>query len=282
MSLEKLKEECKKEGILNAFNELAKYARNAIKIEPIATDDDLIKIGSSKFGGCADLPKSIEWFKNETTKNPLHFIAQINFSEVKKYDLEDELPNSGILYLFYDCVDMPWGYDPKDKCGKKVFYFNGDFSELERKSAPKNTEIFAAAKLSFSSCTEIPDYESDLVDTDKFNDEETDKIYDIFYEFYEENANKILGHSNNIQDGMELECELVTNGLYCGNERAYESAKRFELEKNVANWRLLLQIDSNEENGMMWCDYGKIYLWITKQNLKDRNFQDSWLILQCD
>ncbi|MDO5046781.1 YwqG family protein [Campylobacter sp.] len=282
MNLEKLKDECEKLGILRAFDELKKYARNAIVINQSTTDDKLIKIGSSKFGGLPDLPKNIEWFKNETTKNHLHFIAQINFSEVKKYDLEDELPNSGILYLFYDCIDMPWGYDFKDRYGKKVFYFDGNLSELERKSAPENTEIFDAMKLSFSAEIELPDHESDLIDTDKFNDEETDKIYDIQYEFYEENGDKILGHSNNIQDGMELECELVTNGLYCGDESGYNDPIRFELEKNVANWKLLLQIDSNEENGMMWCDYGKIYLWITKQNLKDRNFQDSWLILQCD
>lgn len=282
MNLEKLKNEYKKLGIIRAFNELEKFARNAIVIKQDIKDDEFIKIGSSKFGGLPDLPKNIEWFKNEITQNHMHFIAQINFSEVKKYDLQNELPNSGILYLFYDCIDMPWGYDPKDKFGKKVFYFNGDLSELERKQAPENTEIFTATKLSFSSQIELPDYESDLIDNDKFCDEEIDKIYDMQYEFYKENSNKILGHSNNIQDGMELECELVTNGIYCGDESGYDSPRRFELEKNIANWVLLLQIDSNEETEMMWCDYGKIYLWITKQNLKERNFKDSWLILQCD
>ncbi len=177
---------------------------------------------------------------------------------------------------------MPWGYDPKDKYGKKVFYFDGNLNELERKQVPENTEIFPASKLNFSNQIELPDYESDLIDSEKFYNEEIDEIYDILYESCEENSNKILGHSNNIQDGMELECKLVTNGLYCGDERAYEGPKRFELEKNIPDWKLLLQIDSNEETDMMWCDYGKIYLWITKQNLKDKKFENSWLVLQCN
>ncbi len=85
---------------------------------------------------------------------------------------------------------MPWGYDPKDKYGKKVFYFDGNLNELERKQAPENTEIFPASKLNFSSQIELPDYESDLIDSEKFYNEEIDEIYDMFYESYKETAIK--------------------------------------------------------------------------------------------
>nr|WP_315063210.1 DUF1963 domain-containing protein [uncultured Campylobacter sp.] len=33
---------------------------------------------------------------------------------------------------------------------------------------------------------------------------------------------------------------------------------------------------------MMWCDCGKIYLWIRKSDLRERKFDKSWLVLQCD
>ncbi|WP_301952209.1 DUF1963 domain-containing protein [Campylobacter sp. CCUG 57310] len=56
------------------------------------------------------------------------------------------LPNSGILCLFYDCIDMPWGYDPKDKYGKKVFYFDGNLNELERKQTPSKHRNFSRFK----------------------------------------------------------------------------------------------------------------------------------------
>ena len=52
---------------------------------------------------------------------------------------------------------------------------------------------------------------------------------------------------------MELECELVTNGLYVGDPSGYNDPRAKELEKNVNDWTLLLQVDSDhEKTGMMW------------------------------
>ena len=53
------------------------------------------------------------------------------------------------------------------------------------------------------------------------------------------------------------------------------------LDKNAARWNLLLQVDSNEDIGMMWGDMGRLYLWITEEDLKACRFDRSWLILQC-
>ena len=94
--------------------------------------------------------------------------------------------------------------------------------------------------------------------------------------------NKILGHSDNIQGGMELECELVTNGFYCGGDEDYSGPEFEKLRQNIGEWTLLLQIGSNDENEMMWCDCGKIYLWIRKNDLREKKFDKSWLVLQCD
>jgi uncharacterized protein YwqG len=80
---------------------------------------------------------------------------------------------------------------------------------------------------------------------------------------------------------MELECELVTNGLYCGDPSGYEDPRAKELEPNAKNWRLLLQIDSNDENEMMWGDCGRLYFWIRKEDLVNKQFDKSWFSLQC-
>jgi uncharacterized protein YwqG len=32
---------------------------------------------------------------------------------------------------------------------------------------------------------------------------------------------------------------------------------------------------------MMWGDAGKLYFWITKDDFINRNFENTWMILQC-
>ena len=79
---------------------------------------------------------------------------------------------------------------------------------------------------------------------------------------------------------MELECELVSNGINCG--RFLPNDPRVErLSKTSAQWSLLLQVDSDDDAGMMWGDVGRLYFWIRKSDLEDANFSDVWMILQC-
>ena len=141
-----------------------------------------------------------------------------------------------------------------------------DTSELERKVAPfESDESFAATSLNFANATELPDLESDLVGDIEMSDDEIDAYWQMADDFCERRSeNKILGHSDNIQGGMELECELVTNGFYCDDDEDYSEPEFEKMRQNIGEWTLLLQIGSNDENEMMWCDCGKIYLWIEK------------------
>ena len=74
----------------------------------------------------------------------------------------------------------------------------------------------------------------------------------------------------------------MNNNINCGNPEGYAIAKSRGLDKNAARWNLLMQVDSNEEDlGMMWGDMGRLYLWITSDDLEARKFENTWLILQC-
>ncbi|MFD0678373.1 MULTISPECIES: DUF1963 domain-containing protein [unclassified Paenibacillus] len=48
----------------------------------------------------------------------------------------------------------------------------------------------------------------------------------------------------------------------------YQDARRGELEKGASDWKLLLQIDSEEEIGKMWGDAGRIYFLDTRNYLE--------------
>ena len=72
------------------------------------------------------------------------------------------------------------------------------------------------------------------------------------------------------------------DGIYCGGPEGYRSEEAKTLAVGAADWRLLLQVDTDEEGpGWMWGDVGRIYFWIKKQDLAALRFDDVWLIFQC-
>jgi len=299
MNIEEFKNRLDTNGLGKYFSKLQPFLRNTIRLYQKATDENNIVIGQTKIGGKPDLPNEINWVtetnivettekkflifnskKEETITKPLSFIAQINLSETSMFDNDNLLPKSGLLYFFYSSEQNGWGYDYKHNNKFKVIYWNGDFTELKRASYPEDLPEYACFKpctVNIKSEVSLPPYEHEVYKD--FDDDDYGHFYLLVYNA--ENLNKLLGYSDNIQNEMELECELVTNGLYCGDQTGYNDPKAKALEPNAKNWQLLLQIDSNEENQMIWGDCGRLYFWIKKDDLLNKQFEKSWLILQC-
>lgn len=259
--------------------------KDAIHIELSAAHEEDIPLGASKMGGLPDLPDGIEWFRQERTNIPLSFVCQINFADTTPYDQASKLPDHGILYFFYDAsMDMPWGFDPNDADGKVLYYYEGDLSNLKKANAPDDLEeagsLFAPSVMHFECAIDFPDLESSAGEKLPLKEDDVDKYFEIL-DGISEPDNKLLGHSNNIQGGMELECELVSQKLYCGDPSGYIEGRARGLDKNTNRWNLLLQVDSNEDLGMMWGDAGRLYVWITDEDLEAKNFKAAWVILQC-
>ena len=142
---------------------------------------------------------------------------------------------------------------------------------MERIDFQKDLEkhlILQANELKFNSSLSLPGWEHDSIDG-MLSDEEIDN----YIEVTSGAKNQIFGYANCVQGPMELECQLATNGIYCGDPSDYEDPKKKELESEKEDWILLFQIDLEEDNaGMIWADVVKLYYWIRKQDLKDKNF----------
>ena len=174
------------------------------------------------------------WLSNEN--GALSFVAQINFAEVSKFDTDSLLPKSGMLYLFYDINLHVCGYDPADKKGFAVIFAEAAQDQLSRQSAVSENFTFGARSLSFKNEVNLPSLQSSLVPFGKFSEEEWAAYHEVIEPSWQAKENKLLGHSDNIQDGMELECELVANGLDCGDGSAYHHPNIEEFKKNAAQW----------------------------------------------
>lgn len=223
---------------------------------------------------------------------PYSFIAQISFEEMALLDDQSLLlPDGGALYLFYDVLIQGWGFDPKDAVGFKVIYVP-DTDNLKKatkpnfyKEVPDYKEVLLEPSLRFERSRseglhfeKLPISEADKKAYIDF-DERIEIEMDIGWP--EMPAHKVRGWSNNVQGPMEEECALVTSGINCGGPEGYTSPEAKRIIDAPNEWIQLLQIDSDDGTGMMWGDAGMLYLWIKKSDLKKREFENTWLILQC-
>lgn len=291
-----LREHIDKHPELSALD-LPALARPSARLITRRVSQDEIGPGESRIGGAPDLPPGVEWPRwtppEETydvidhpwppeRPTPLGFIAQIDLESVPIVD--DALPSSGWLYFFYDRYAEPWGFNPADRGCCRVLYADCDRSTLVRAQPPDDADpehLAEPCRLEFEAQLTVPD-ELDNVGYGK-------PIFDIYEELRKEltgydgsTLHRLLGHPEVVQNPMELECQLASNGVNCGDSDGYESALAQELAPGARDWRLLLQIDTDEDGpGWMWGDMGRIYFWIKRDDLAARRFEDVWLILQC-
>lgn len=232
----------------------------------------------SKIGGKPFLSPTQKWPTNESGKS-LSFIGQLNFEQLSRSDRSGLLPRDGLLSFFYCADQEAWGFDPKDRHRFKLIYTAGS-DGLEKRDLPGDLEEharFTANRVEFRPALSLPGWEEDRIEG-LIQDEDSDN----YSEVSTGSNNQILGYANNIQGPMELECQLVTNGINCGKASGYEDPRRAELERGKNEWILLLQIDSEDDKtGMMWGDAGRLYFWIRKQDLINKDFDRAWFILQC-
>lgn len=282
-------------------NMLETSKRNAILIN-YSEDENKEKLpkGTSKIGGKPDLPKDFQWFyyngedyKKIVENRPLSFLMQINCEEVHKYDKESLLPEKGMLYFFYELFTMTWGFSPQDRGSAKVFYYNGEIEDLVPADFPEDMEkdcIIPESKIDFESMNDYPIDFLDYYDPDD-SDEEMDRKEKEFEKELEElgykaDTTKLLGHPELIQGEYWEECEgAAGKNIYYGSapiKYGSDEVKKF-IKENAKDWILLMQMSELEigDYGLYFGDSGKIYFNIRKEDLKNKNFDDVWLILQC-
>jgi uncharacterized protein YwqG len=237
--------------------------------------------GNSRIGGHPDGLRSEDWPIGNAT--PLTFLAQLDLAEVRQAGGPDWLPADGTLLFFYDVAREPWGFDPAERDGWRVIYRPRD--EQSPGAVPGGDPAFVEKRLGMKADVSLPDANPDRFDIslDGLTDAEFDGLYDVQEELYDGlPAHQVGGFASPIQgDTMELEAQLASNGIYCGNASGYEDPRAKLLAAGAKEWLLLLQLDSDDDTGMMWGDAGRLYFWIREEDARRADFSKVWLVLQC-
>lgn len=272
----------------NPFNKLPDRVkaqmRRSLRMKTMRCEMNTLPIGASRIGGIPDVPPGFNWPRYKDS--PLSFIAQIHLAEIPVEMIDLPLPQTGSLIFFYDSQQRTWGFDPEDRGSAAVFFTESPPDALIRTNAPTDTPemgLFDCCRMEFEPSANLPDawsihYQPELSDSER---ETLLEYFDWYHSKTDEPNHRIGGHADCVQNPMELECQLVTNGLYCGNSTGYQDPRRASLEATAKDWKLLLQIDSDDEASMMWGDVGMLYFWILEADLRDCKFEHAWLVLQC-
>ena len=273
-------------GLGHRLDDLEALCQRSVRLLTTEARDADLPRGASKLGGRPDLPADLAWPARKG--RPLAFLGQLNLADVAPFPAAADLPSMGLLSLFYDAHDQPGGVDPDDKDGWRVLYLPHPPELLQRRHSPQaliqTDGVFAACSLHAYEAVTLPPSDALAVAALGLDDEEWDQYHDLLFEQMElhphTTLHQLLGHPDVIQGDMQVECELAATGmnaLLLLQDPAFVQS----LAVGAENWRLLLQLDSDDRARMMWGDCGRLYVWIRADDLATRAFDRAWVMLQC-
>ena len=235
----------------------------------------------SRLGGLPNLPREIAWPVWQSGQ-PLAFIAQLDLAALPAVR-GFALPRTGSLFFFYDADSQPWGFSPKDKGSARVICVSTPLAAnppcAAHRDLDEDAEFKGVALTAHVEMT-LPGMNSGILREFEATDSEAEAFQNLVDPLVRP-VHRSGGHAEEIQGSLRLEAQLVTHGIDCGSGRGYDKGRKMGLDAGAADWRLLLQVDTEPRTGMVWGDVGRIYFMIHKDALRRRQFDQVWLILQC-
>lgn len=257
----------------------------ADKIVSLKRNAVLLKVSTEPsphyLGGSPRIPDEKEWPSNDRVH--MSFIGCFDLGRLNSDGYLESMPRNGCFLAYYDAIESAWGYDQAIKNYFKITH-RETLAETEL-AMPKDLKREGIFKKTYLSAVRTLDWPT--LDVQANNGVTLDAASGERYEELLKNlkqqnfCTKIGGYPSEIQGDMSWECQLVTNGLYCGDSSGYEDTRAKKLRAGAKDWNLLLQVDSVEAAGMGWGDSGMLYYWMKNSDLKESQWNRTWLISQC-
>lgn len=285
MVLPTLKEQLAASGLGRLGPVVSGLSETSIGFWLTASSESGRNLPMSKLGGNPNLPGRFEWPMNGN--RPLDFLLQLNLEDLRSMEMARLLPRTGVLSFFYDLETQPWGLEISDRAAFRVVHFPETTTFIERPPAREGFGLDERS-LDFFPRISVPHLRSRAGDLLELRSQMLDWELDRYAQFasdyerrqgpFTDTNHHFLGHPETIQNDMQLQAQLVTHEFGDGSDRG--DPKRAELETGAAEWVLLLQLDSDSSANLQWGDGGMLYFWIPRQDLRDRRFENVWVVLQ--
>jgi uncharacterized protein YwqG len=221
--------------------------------------------GRSRLGGSASTTGP--WPRHQG--RPLSLIAQLDLAEMRAAGGPDWLPADGRLLFFYDLELASWGMEPNDRGSALVRYETQPAEDAVEPDDLSEDLRLEARPVTFTPDVSPPSEERLGVDWKSLSQKQVRDLEAAVESLLpSEPTHQVGGYPIAVQgDDMEEQCQGMTRGLPAAGSSA-------------ADWRLLLQLDTDGEAEMMWGDTGRLYCWIREQDARQGDFSKTWTIVQ--
>ncbi len=215
-------------------------------------------------------------------------LASIRLADAAACDASGLLPRRGRLTFWFDMEEQPDGILPEDRSGFRVTYTADDVAPLERRSPPaltwakrKPNDSLAACRLSFAPGLSLPVW--DQLPADLMERIDSLRYTDLMCDLDGDAIHRLLGYPMVLHRAVEPICQYASNGLRCGSADSLDEDRARAMEEGIADWILLLQLDTDEDEGpgWMWGDAGVLHYSIRRQDLAQSRFDGCWLTWEC-
>lgn len=246
----------------------------------------------SRIGGWPHLPEGMEWpmWKGR----PLTHMATIRLSEASRFDQEGVLPKQGMLWFWYEIVEGWVGeQSPKQPLFFRVQFSPDEHRDAELRAMPAfgssqycGTDYrgLAPCAIAFETGLSVPDrslIERSQADSHGLGSSWL-QLRALRGSAMPSPDHHLLGFAKEVQwGGLESACESVARELQPRIGAGGSTLPGPNGPGSHAQWRLLLQIDTDEEgHGYNFIDDGMIFFAIEEALLRASCFDRCWAILE--
>lgn len=273
---------------------LLRGARPAVRfaVRPGPTDP-VRSVGLSRFGGSPDLPDDVEWPVwtppgGDGSPRPLSFFTQIALAGLAA-GTDLPLPDHGLLLFFCDFDNEDdegiLGLYADEHEGSRVLHV--PTSGLRRRHGPTGTHTYPESPLLPVLATTVPEADDLALDDDGWealdalNQEMEQHVRVRVPDGWRVDGRQQLGgHARFIQHPVEQEALQAAAGVY-RRDSGFDQVLWAQVKAEAAHWRLLFQLDSDDDLDVMWGDVGTLY-WVARfDHLAEAAWDQVWFNFQC-